>query len=59
MESGFSLDLETCLQLHSSRKGNITGLDQNPIWERMNLDGLLIFNLKTVLTSSLFFLFLH
>lgn len=47
MESGLSPNLETCLQLRSSRKGSITGLDQNIIWERTtNLNGFLIFNLK-------------
>ena len=40
IESGHSLDVETCLQMYSSRKENITELDQNTIWERLtNLDG--------------------
>ena len=28
MESGISLEVETCLQMYSSRKGSISGLDQ-------------------------------
>lgn len=28
MESGLSLEVETCLQMYSSRKGSISGLDQ-------------------------------
>ena len=60
MESGLSLEVETCLQMYSSRKGSISGLDQNAIWESLtNLDGLLIFSSKIILVSSLFFLFLH
>lgn len=60
MESGLSLEVETCLQMYSSRKRSISGLDQNAIWESLtNLDGLLIFNSKIILVSSLLFLFLH
>lgn len=60
MESGLSWKWRPVYRYTPVEREVSLGLIKNAIWESLtNLDGLLIFNSKTILVSSSFFLFLH